>query len=333
MRLCALLAAASFVCWGCAAQTAASKAAAAKKAPAPKAGNKAGPPASGAKSALDKATLEAYVRHLLLWNPQIQVTVSDPKPGPMRGFQQVTVTGAYQKASISEQFYISDDGQKIIRGSVLDVNKSPFQDEADKLKTDLAPSLGTAGAQVVIVLFTDFQCPYCKVEAKMLRDNLVKNYPTQVRLYFKDFPIESIHPWAKSASIAGRCIFRQNPALFWDYHDWIFEKQSEVSVETFKTKLGEWAQTKAQAGLDSLQLSRCVDNRSTEKEVDRSIEEAKELRVNSTPTMFINGRRVPGSVQWEQLKSIIDWELDYTKRTGIGGEKCCEVSLPTPVKN
>jgi protein-disulfide isomerase len=251
----------------------------------------------------------------------------------MPGYQEFTVTGTYQKASLSEQFYVSADGQKIIRGTVFDVNKSPFESDLEKLKTDLQPSLGTAGAPVVIVLFTDFQCPYCRNESKMLRERLIQTYPTQVRLYFKDFPIESIHPWAKNASIAGRCVFRQQPALFWDFHDWVFDKQGELTVENLRGKIGEWAQTKASAGLDSLQLNRCIENRSTEAEVDKSIAEAMALRVNSTPTLFINGRRVQGSLQWEQLKSIIDWELDYTKRTGIGGDKCCEVTLPTPIKN
>jgi protein-disulfide isomerase len=328
MKLCALAGAIVFVCAGAAAQT--QPRPAAKPAPA-KAPAKSKP--AGGKSALDKATLEAYVRHLLLWNPQIQVTVSDPKPAPMPGYQEFTVTGTYQKASLSEQFYVSADGQKIIRGTVFDVNKSPFESDLEKLKTDLQPSLGTAGAPVVIVLFTDFQCPYCRNESKMLRERLIQTYPTQVRLYFKDFPIESIHPWAKNASIAGRCVFRQQPALFWDFHDWVFDKQGELTVENLRGKIGEWAQTKASAGLDSLQLNRCIENRSTEAEVDKSIAEAMALRVNSTPTLFINGRRVQGSLQWEQLKSIIDWELDYTKRTGIGGDKCCEVTLPTPIKN
>jgi protein-disulfide isomerase len=313
----AFIAAGVLVCAGAAAQKPAK--------PVPK-------PASG-KPALDKATLEAFVRHLLIWNPQIQVTVSDPKPAPLPGFQEFTVTGAYQKAVQSERFYVSADGRRIVRGEVYDVNKSPFENELGLLTTASQPSLGTEGAPVVIVLFTDFQCPYCRTESKMLRERLIQAYPKEVRLYFKDFPLEPIHPWAKDAAIAGRCVFRQRPAMFWDYHDWIFDKQGEVKPENLRAKIGEWAQTMAPAGLDGLQLSRCIDTRATEPEVDRSIAEAASLKVNSTPTLFVNGRRIPGSVQWEQLKSIIDWELDFTRRTGIGGEKCCAVTLPTPIRN
>ncbi len=63
------------------------------------------------------------------------------------------------------------------------------------------------------MLFSDFQCPYCKGEAEMLRKNLIATYPTQVRLYFMDFPIEQLHPWAKPSSIGGRFVFGQDPAF------------------------------------------------------------------------------------------------------------------------
>ena len=96
------------------------------------------------------------------------------------------------------------------------------------MKTDLQPSFGEPGAPVAVVMFSDFQCSFCKEEAKMIRQNVASAFPTQVRVYFKDFPLEPIHPWAKPAAVAGRCVFRQKPAAFWDYHDWIFAHQDEI---------------------------------------------------------------------------------------------------------
>lgn len=279
---------------------------------------------------IDKPKLEAYVRHLLLWGPQITVTVADPVSAPLPGFREVRVTGSYQQASIDEIFYVTLDGRKIVRGTVYDIDQSPFAAEIAKLKTDLQPSLGTPGAKVVVVAFSDFQCGYCREEAKTLRANLIQTYPNDVRFYFKDFPIEQIHPWAKSAAIAGRCVFRQNPAAFWDYHDWVFEHQNELTPENLKEKITAWAPTK---NLDAMQFARCLDNRSTEAEVNRNIADARALKVASTPTVFINGRMVPGNVPWQQLKAIIDWELDYAKKHPSSGEKCCELTLPIPGKN
>jgi protein-disulfide isomerase len=301
----------------------------AKPAPAKAAPAKPAAKAPAAAGALDKTKLEAYVRHLLLWGPQITVTVADAVPAPLPGFQEFKVTGSFQQVSLDEIFYVSADGHKIVRGSVYDIGQSPFTSELSKLKTDLQPSMGTPGAPVVLVLFSDFQCAYCREEAKQIRQNLLKTYPTQVRLYFKDFPLDQIHPWARNASVAGRCVFRQNPAAFWDFHDWIFEKQSEITGENLKTKITEWAQSK---GLDNIQFARCYDTRATEAEVNKNITEGKALRISSTPTMFVNGRPLPGSLPWAQLKSIIDWELDYSKKTGESGEQCCTLTLPVPGK-
>ncbi|MCL4794130.1 MAG: DsbA family protein [Bryobacteraceae bacterium] len=280
------------------------------------------------KSALDKPTLEAYLRHLLLWNPQIQVSISDAKSAPMPGFKEFTVTGSYGEARIDEVFYVSDDGSRIVRGAVYDVNESPFKSELSKLTTDLHPSMGAPGAPVVLALFSDYQCSYCRQEAKQLRANLLKTFPTQVRLYFKDFPIDAIHPWARYAAIAGRCVFRQDAPKFWDYHDWIFDKQGEVTPENLKGRLMEWA---GGSGLDVMQLGRCYDQRQTEAEVNASLAEARSLRVDSTPTLFVNGRKVPGSVSFAQLKAIIEFEIGHVEAAGKGGVKCCEVALPTPL--
>src|SRR5690349_1138882 len=136
------------------------------------------------KSALDKPTLEAYVRHLFVWGPQIKVEISDAKPGPLPGTMEVGVRASAGQATQDEVFYISKDGQKMVRGTVFDVKENPFKGDLDKLKTDEAPNFGTPGAPVVLVLFSDFQCPYCKEEAKMLRTNILSAYPKQVRVYF-----------------------------------------------------------------------------------------------------------------------------------------------------
>lgn len=280
-------------------------------------------------SALDKATLEQYVRHMFVWGPQIQVRIADPKPSEsLSGFQEVVVTASAGQASQASTFFVSNDGRKIIQGSVYDIAKSPFQTDLSKIKTDLQPSFGAAGAPVVLVVYSDFECGFCKEEAKVLRETVATQYPNEVRVYFKDFPLQAIHPWAKPAAIAGRCIFRQKPATFWDYHDWIFGAQQEITAENLKPKVEEFAKSKQ---LEPIQLSACMENKSTEQEVERSIGEGQSLGVNSTPTIFVNGRRVVGQVPWPQLKNIIDHEIEYAKTHG-GGEKCCEVTIDSQAK-
>jgi protein-disulfide isomerase len=212
---------------------------------------------------------------------------------------------------------------------VYDINQNPFKEDLDKIRTDLQPSFGTPGAPVVIAEFSDFECPYCRELAKTLHDNLLKTYPTEVRTYFFDFPLEQIHPWAKSAAIAGRCIFRQSASAYWGYHDWVFENQSAITADNFKTKVLEFARTKDK-DIDQSQMTACLDARATEADVEKSKALGQSLAVNQTPTIFINGRRLAGSTAWNDLKFIIDYEIGYQKIARNAGEDCgCDVRLPT----
>ncbi len=279
-------------------------------------------------SALDKATMEIWIRHLFVWPAPIEVTVDDAKPGPMAAFYEVKVRGASGGQMQDETFFVSKDGQKIIRGSFFDISQNPFKADLDKIKTEGRPSFGTPGAPVVIAEFSDFECPFCKEEAKMLRENIAKTYPKEVRVYFFDFPLEQLHPWAKSAALAGRCIFRQSASGFWDYHDWIFDHQGDVTADNLKSKVLEFGQTKQ---LDAAQLTSCIDTKATEDDVKHTIDMAHDLGVNQTPTIFVNGRRIAGTMQWADLKTIIDYEIGYQKIAKNAGEDCgCSVSLAMP---
>ncbi len=269
------------------------------------------------------------MRHLVVLVPQIKVEISSPKPAPLPGMLEVNIHASAGPATQDEVFYISKDGQTLVKGAVFDVKSNPFKSDLDKLKTDQQPSFGTPGAPVVLVLFSDFQCPFCKEEAKMLRGNILSAYPKEVRVYFKDLPLDQIHPWAKHAAIAGRCIFKQNPAAFWDFHDWAYEHQTELNKDNFRAEALKFAEGKE---IDALQLGRCMDTQATLAEVDKSVSEAHDLKVMSTPTLFVNGRRIPSQVAWPDLRQIIDQEIEYQKTARNAGEDCgCEVKLPSPI--
>jgi protein-disulfide isomerase len=298
-------------------------------------------PKSAPASALDKTQLEAYVRHLLAVIPEVQIKIDDPKPSPAADLMQVDVHFTYQGRSQDETFYVTKNGQQIIRGVVYNFAENPFKDNLDALKTSGAPSFGPASARITLVEFGDFQCPNCKEEAKTLRENIPRQFPTQVRVVFKDFPLEQIHPWAKAASIAGRCVFHQSPDEFWKFHDWIYNQQNDITVDNLKTQVLDFAKTAPD--LDSLQLGRCIDTKATEGEVDASMAEARALHVDATPTLFLNGRRLVGNYPWQNLDQIISGEVNYQKSaqntsaaapSGAAAgkdDKCCEVKIPSPL--
>ena len=286
-----------------------------------------GPAQPPKKSALDKPTLEAYVRHLFVMDSSIAVQISDPKPSvEMPGFLDVIVHASKGPAAQDFKFYVSRDGTRFVQGTVYDIAHNPFKADLDKLNTVGAPGIGTTGAPVAIVEFSDFECPFCREEAKLLRENLITSYPKQVKLYFKEFPLETLHPWAKQAALAGRCVFRQSAPAFWTYHDWIFGSQDQTTADNFKDRFIDWA--KGQKDLDAMQLGRCLESNATEAEVDKSVAQARDLGVNSTPTLFINGRRIAQAIDWPSLKNIIDYEIEYQKTAKDAGDDCgCELKL------
>jgi protein-disulfide isomerase len=281
------------------------------------------------KPGFDKARFEAYIRHLNLWTPDIAVAVKDPQPSAdLAGFQTVEVRASLGERFSEQKYLVNADQTRIIRGDVLDLTANPFAKEIAQINNSMSPALGKAGAPVVVALYTDFQCPYCKQEAKVLRENLIQTYPTQVRLYFHDFPLEQIHPWAKAGAMAGRCAQLQGEENFWKFHDWAFEQQQSLSAENLRAQVMAWA---PKAGLDVLQMTRCMDNKETEATVNQDLAAAKALGLNSTPTLFVNGRKLAGSVDWESLKRVIDFELKYQETAKNAGDTaCCSVSLNTP---
>ncbi len=289
------------------------------------------------KSALDKPQLEAYVRHLLAVIPEVQIKVDDPKPSAIPDMLKVGVHFTYGERSQDETFFVTKDGKHIVRGVVYDIAKNPFQDDLDKLKTDGAPMFGAAKAPITLVVFGDFECPVCKAEAQSLRDNLEKTFPTQARVFFKDFPLESIHPWARPASIAGRCVYQQSQAAFWKYHDWIYEHQEEINPDNLKDKVLDFA--KSTPELDSLQLGRCMDTKATNADIDASVAQGHALEVDATPTVFLNGRRLVGNYPWPNLEQIINGELEFQKtaqkapaaKAAESADPCCEVKIPSPL--
>jgi len=265
--------------------------------------------AAPAKSALDKPTLEAYLRHVELFRGEVTFKIDDPKPSKyLPGFSEVLVHLIYNGVEKDELYYISADGQVIIKGDVYDLGKRPFQGNLDKLTLADQPSFGLADAPVTIVEFGDFQCPDCRMEAPILRHNLTEAFGGKVRVVFKNFPLESVHPWARAAAIVGRCVYQQNQPAFWKFYDWIYENQEQISGDNLNAKTLAWA---AGNGVDAAQLGRCIDTKATEPEVDRSIAEGRALGVQGTPTLFINGRKI-GGLMWPDLQMVVNKEVEYS---------------------
>jgi len=264
--------------------------------------------AASPKGALDKSTLENYLRHVELFRGDVSFKIDDPQPSKyLQGFSEVLVHLIFNAVEKDELFYISSDGQTILRGDVYNLGKSPFQSNLDKLTLTDQPSFGPANAPVTIVEFGDFECPDCKLEAPILRHDLTEAYNGKVRVFFKNYPLESVHPWSRAAAIAGRCVYRQGQPAFWKFYDWIYENQDQITGDNLNSKILAWA---GENSVDAVKLGQCVDTKATEPEVSQSIAEGHVLGISGTPTLFINGRKI-GGLMWPDLQLVINKELEF----------------------
>jgi protein-disulfide isomerase len=212
------------------------------------------------------------------------------------------------------KFYVSKDGKFLVRGDVLELAKDPLAANRAVLDLKDAPATGDPKATVTVVEFSDFECPICRSLHDVMR-GIMQNYP-QVRVVFKDYPIEVLHPWARTAAIAGRCAYSQNPAAFWKMYDLIYDNQDIISAENAWMKVSEFA---GQVGLNADTFRACMASPEAGAAVDASRVNGQKLDVNSTPTIFVNGRRVVGA-DGRTIEQYIQYEIAKQK-SGPGDKK------------
>ncbi len=268
----------------------------------------------GTPSAVQKS-VEAYLRHLYAFGPDVLITVSAPKDTPIPGLLETSVDVKIGDNSENAKFYVSKDGKYLVRGDVSDLTKDPLAENRALIQTTDAPTLGDPKAPVTLVEYSDFQCPVCRSLHDILR-GMLPNYP-QVRVIFKDYPIEVLHPWARTAALAGRCAYQQQPAAFWKMYDSIYDNQELISASNAWMKMAEFA---GQAGLNADAFRICMAGPEAAAAVDASRTNGQQLDVSSTPTVFINGRRVVGA-DGQRLEQYIKYELAQQKPTPTSTEK------------
>jgi protein-disulfide isomerase len=168
-----------------------------------------------------------------------------------------------------------------------------------EVPVDGAPVKGSAKAPVTIVEFSDFHCPFCRRVLPTLAQ-LESQYGEKIKLVFRDFPIDNLHPGASQAHEAARCANEQGK--FWAYHDKLFASPPKSSPEIFKGLAKE-------VGLDMPGFENCFDSGKYQAAIKKDIEEGNRVGVTGTPAFFINGRIVSGAQPLEAFARIIDDEL------------------------
>jgi protein-disulfide isomerase len=153
---------------------------------------------------------------------------------------------------------------------------------------------------VTVVEFSDLQCPHCK-DAQPTLDRLMSE-DKDVRVIFQSFPLP-MHDWAAKAAAYADCVSRSSNDAFWKFISSIYASQSDITAANADEKLSGLADS---AGVKGAEIAACAAKPETTSRVEKSVALGKELNVDSTPTFYVNGRKIP-AVPYEVLKKLVDF--------------------------
>jgi len=182
---------------------------------------------------------------------------------------------------------------------------------AVKIPITGAPVTGAADAPLTIVEFSDFQCPYCAAAVPQIRA-ILKAYSSQIKLIFKQFPLEE-HPQADLAATAA--VAAQKQGKFWQMHDALFAHSDDLSRKSILSLAKD-------IGLNTDKLEADMDTTEVRQTVQRDVQDGTNADVQGTPTIFIDGQRYNGAITLDALKPILDAEL---KRLEAGNKTVAAV--------
>ncbi|MAF14111.1 MAG: disulfide bond formation protein DsbA [Parcubacteria group bacterium] len=155
---------------------------------------------------------------------------------------------------------------------------------------------GNKNAKVTLIEFSDFECPFCARLHPTLQQ-LLSQYENDIRIVYRHFPLNSIHPNAQKAAEASECAGEQGK--FWEYHDTLLDNQQAMTVPSLKSYAG-------QLGLSQTQFDSCLDSNKYASKVNQQLQEGQAAGVTGTPGTFVNGELVRGAYPIATFQQIID---------------------------
>ena len=183
-----------------------------------------------------------------------------------------------------------------------------------KISTDNDPIIGNPNAPITIIEFSDFQCPFCAKfhleTLPLIMNEYIKD--GQVKLVFRDFPIQSIHPNALPASVAAECANEQGK--FKEMHDILFEKQNDWNNQTLDNVIITFNQYASGIGLEEKEFDSCLKNGKYIEEIQKDLDDGRTYGISGTPGFFVGNNQIgfielKGAQPFENFKKVIDSQL------------------------
>jgi len=226
--------------------------------------------------------------------------------------------GAYTTNLTSNQISEEDLDEAIAKLELKILqNQLPTKQPAApvKISIDDDPIIGDPNAPITIVEFSDFQCPFCARFHTQTLPLILEEYIEQgkVKLVFRDFPIQSIHPNAVPASVAAECANEQGK--FREMHDILFEKQNAWNRIETADALSLFSQYASDMELEQDAFDSCISSGKYIEEIRNDLDDGREYGVSGTPGFFVGNDQVgyvelKGAQPFESFKKVIDAQLD-----------------------
>jgi len=277
------------------------------------------PAAPSAKSAAKQAapvatvlpsedTVNSFLFQMFGYDPTITWKVNEIRPSEIPGLADVSMVITNAQGANPNRLLVSSDGKHAITGDVLPFGAKPFEDARAKLEKGVSgPAKGPAKAAVTIVEFSDMQCPHC-AKAEPAIEQLLAQEP-EAHFVFQNFPLP-LHNWAEKAADYVDCVGRAGNDAVWKFIQKTFADQANITEANADEKLKGIATA---SGANGDEVAACAAKPETKARVEASMALGKSVGVNSTPTVFINGRNLPGAAPVEFLKKIVDFEASQEK--------------------
>ncbi len=210
-----------------------------------------------------------------------------------------------RKKLTSEQSELSQTRQEYLKHlGTLGATQKPARASTVRVSFDPARLRGRADAPVMIVEFSDFQCPFCRKVQPTLK-NLLAKYEGKIGLAYRDFPLRGMHGQAELGAESSRCASEQGK--FWEYHDLLFANPDKLN----RVGLLELAHS---AKLDEGQFASCLSSGKHRAEVEKDLQDGIRAGVMGTPGIFINGTPLSGALSESAFERVIESELAKSEK-------------------
>jgi len=244
--------------------------------------------------------------------PEVVVGVGPRRPSDFPTYDLVTITLSGKGHQQTVDFLLSQDGKTLAKVTKLDLTKDIYAERMKQIDTAGRPVRGNPNAKVTIVNYDDLQCPFCSRMHATLMEEILPQYGDRIKIVYKDFPL-SMHPWAQHSANDANCLAAENGTAFWQFADYVHANQKTINgsqdLQKSKAELDRIALDMGKKnGADMTRLQACIKDQ-PDKTLKASMAEGDSLGLNATPTLFINGEKLEGAVDVEEVKAILNQQL------------------------